>query len=154
MTAETFCGDGIWSRTGSSLNHQNWIRGTHRHVGSAMMTPQIVALNVKHSASIHERGSDVTIKLSSNVAACPSHRLICSSCYRSDSQTTEGPFVRGDSESTVTRRHGEPSYRKLVFSVMLGEDLAALRPAALALLALAFRLSWFPLTAASRRDFR
>lgn len=46
------------------------------------------------------------------------------------------------------------SHRKLVLRVMLGEDLAALRVAALALLALAFKLSWFPLTAASRRDFR
>lgn len=45
-------------------------------------------------------------------------------------------------------------HRKLVLRVMLGEDLAVLRAEALALLALAFRLSWFPLTAASRRDFR
>lgn len=67
------------------------------------------------------------------------------------------PFVTEDSErsTSVTLTCGVESFhRKLVFSVMLGEDLAELRAAALALLALAFRLSWFPLTAASRRDFR
>lgn len=45
----------------------------------------------------------------------------------------------------------QSSHRKLVLSVMLGEDLGVLRAA---LLTLAFRLSWFPLTAASRRDFK
>lgn len=45
-------------------------------------------------------------------------------------------------------------YRKLVLSLMLGEELAGPRVVALAQLALAFRLSWFPLTAASRRDLR
>lgn len=71
------------------------------------------------------------------------------------------PFVPGDSERSAVRlgEMGPPScgvssHRKLVLSVMLGDDLAALRAAGLALLALAFRLSWFPLTAASRRDFR
>lgn len=43
-------------------------------------------------------------------------------------------------------------YRKLVLSLMLGE--AGPRAVAFAQLALAFRLSWFPLTAASRRDLR
>lgn len=57
-------------------------------------------------------------------------------------------------EPPLLRRRGPSPHRKLVLSVMLGEDLAPLREAELALLALAFRLSWFPLTAASRRDFR
>ncbi len=85
------------------------------------------------------------------------------SCYRPHSHTTKVPFVPGDSERSAERWRcwapssgvcDEPSHRKLVLSVMLGEDLAVLRVAELALLALAFRLSWFPLTAASRRDFR
>lgn len=55
---------------------------------------------------------------------------------------------------SVFRSSQSPAHRKLVLSVILGEDLVGLRAATLALLALAIRLSWFPLMAASRRDFR
>lgn len=64
-----------------------------------------------------------------------------------------------DSDATMSKgqrtQHSVMSfYRKLVLSLMLGEELAGSRVVALAQLALAFRLSWFPLTAASRRDLR
>lgn len=43
-------------------------------------------------------------------------------------------------------------HRKLVLSMMLGGDLAGLR--ALSPLGLAFKVSWFPLMAASKRDLK
>lgn len=77
-----------------------------------------------------------------------------SSCYCSDSQTNETSQWTVSAARWCVSDTVPSSHRKLVLSVMLGEDLATLRAAVLALVALAFRLSWFPLTAASRRDFR